>query len=75
MTIKNLYSGIVNNNNNTINYESLLNANGKYFSSETIPFGPGTKEALFKYNESLREEYIDKIIAKQDMMIVQEHCN
>ncbi|QQH20465.1 hypothetical protein HYE42_03180 [Mycoplasmopsis bovis] len=51
-----------------------LNANGKYFSSETIPFGPGTKEALFKYNESLREEYIDKIIA-QDMMIVQEHCN
>ncbi|MEI6940941.1 LppA family lipoprotein [Mycoplasmopsis bovis] len=59
---KELYSGIVNNNN-TINYESLLNANGKYFSSETIPFGPGTKEALFKYNESLREEYIDKIIA------------
>nr|WP_307927432.1 hypothetical protein [Mycoplasmopsis bovis] len=62
---KELYSGIVNNNNNTINYESLLNANGKYFSSETIPFGPGTKEALFKYNESLREEYIDKIIASR----------
>lgn len=49
--------------NNKVNYEALLNANGKYFSTNTTPFGPGTKEAFFTYNENLREEYIDKIVA------------
>lgn len=32
--------------NNKVNYEALLNANGKYFSTDTTPFGPGTKEAF-----------------------------
>ncbi|EIN14981.1 Hypothetical protein, predicted lipoprotein [Mycoplasmopsis agalactiae 14628] len=48
---------------NKVNYEALLNANGKYFSSDTIPFGPGTKEAFFAYDKNLKEEYIDKIVA------------
>lgn len=55
------YKDIISNNK--VNYEVLLNVNGKYFSIDIILFGLGIKEVFFIYNENLREEYIDKIVA------------